>query len=143
MTKLTREERALRRDPLSTAVVSLLSHVNEPALLVAMRPRPILIRRHPDSQAYWRKWLTCLAGLSKADLDDLGVGFDPAHAARIFDPFVTTKAGGLGMGLSIGSTIATAHGGRLWATQNAERGVTFHLSLPVASREPEDEHVAT
>ncbi len=50
MTKLTREERALRRDPLSTAALSLLSHVNEPALLVAMRPCPVLIRRHPDSQ---------------------------------------------------------------------------------------------
>ena len=81
----------------------------------------------------------CTDGGVAVEVADNGVGFDPARAATIFDPFVTTKAGGLGMGLSIGRTIAAAHGGRLWATRNAERGATFHLSLPVASSEPEDE----
>ena len=85
----------------------------------------------------------CTDGGVAVEVADNGVGFDPARAATIFDPFVTTKAGGLGMGLSIGRTIAAAHGGRLWATRNAERGATFHLSLPVASAEPEDEQVAT
>ena len=62
---------------------------------------------------------------------DNGVGFDPVGAASMFDPFVTTKAEGIGMGLSISHTIAEAHGGRLWAMRNPEGGATFHLSLPV------------
>ena len=65
------------------------------------------------------------------DVTDNGVGFEAVNAARIFDPFVTTKAEGIGMGLSISSTIAQAHGGRLSATRNTGRGVTFRLSLPV------------
>ncbi len=67
---------------------------------------------------------------------DNAVGFDPVGAASMFDPFVTTKAEGMGMGLSISHTIAEAHGGRLWATRNPEGGATFHLSLPVPLRRP-------
>ncbi len=62
---------------------------------------------------------------------DNGVGFDPVGVASMFDPFMTTKAEGMGMGLSISRTIAEAHGGRLWATRNPEGGATLHLRLPV------------
>jgi PAS domain S-box-containing protein len=71
-------------------------------------------------------------------VEDNGVGIDAVGTARIFDPFVTTKAEGMGMGLSISTTIAQAHGGRLWATRNTERGATFHLSLPVAAPHADD-----
>jgi signal transduction histidine kinase len=62
---------------------------------------------------------------------DSGHGFDPTAAARIFEPFYTTKPGGLGMGLSISRSIVARHEGQLTATANADYGVTFSLSLPL------------
>ncbi len=65
---------------------------------------------------------------------DTGVGVSPAVQERIFDPFFTTKAGGLGMGLSISRSIVEAHGGRLWARGNPDRGMTFGFTLAVRDR---------
>jgi two-component system sensor kinase FixL len=48
----------------------------------------------------------------------------------VFEPFFTTKAKGLGLGLAIGRSIVTAHGGRLWGENNPSQGATFHLVLP-------------
>jgi PAS domain S-box-containing protein len=62
---------------------------------------------------------------------DTGVGVSAATRDRIFDAFFTTKSGGLGMGLSISRSIIEAHGGRLWATGNPDRGMTFCFTLPV------------
>ena len=50
--------------------------------------------------------------------------------SRIFEPFYTTKSGGMGMGLSISRSILQNHGGRLWATANDGPGTSFHFSLP-------------
>jgi C4-dicarboxylate-specific signal transduction histidine kinase len=63
-------------------------------------------------------------------VEDGGVGFRAPEAARLFEAFYTTKPGGLGMGLSISRSIIEAHGGRLWATANADYGATFHFALP-------------
>jgi C4-dicarboxylate-specific signal transduction histidine kinase len=61
---------------------------------------------------------------------DSGVGIDPAAAEDIFQSFVTSKPGGLGMGLSISASIIKAHGGQLWAAPNEDKGATFLFSLP-------------
>jgi C4-dicarboxylate-specific signal transduction histidine kinase len=50
---------------------------------------------------------------------------------QIFEPFFTTKEEGMGLGLSVCRTIITAHRGKLWATNNTDRGATFHFSLPI------------
>jgi signal transduction histidine kinase len=63
---------------------------------------------------------------------DSGVGLSPEYAEQLFEAFFTTKRHGLGMGLSISRTIIHAHGGRLWATPNLDRGATFQFTLPAA-----------
>jgi PAS domain S-box-containing protein len=64
---------------------------------------------------------------------DCGPGIDPEIAARIFNPFFTTKQQGIGMGLSISRTIIEAHDGKLWATPAAGGGSCFHFTIPVAN----------
>jgi C4-dicarboxylate-specific signal transduction histidine kinase len=60
---------------------------------------------------------------------DSGPGLDPESLERLFDPFYTTKPGGLGMGLSICRSIIEAHGGRLWVTANLPRGAIFNFTV--------------
>ena len=61
---------------------------------------------------------------------DSGSGVPTADLERIFEPFITTKEHGMGLGLSVCRTIVAAHGGRLWAENNADAGATFRLTLP-------------
>jgi len=65
---------------------------------------------------------------------DTGTGVPAAQTERIFEPFFTTKVSGLGMGLSISRSIIEAHGGRLWAAPNRDRGTTFSFILPGPDR---------
>ena len=60
---------------------------------------------------------------------DSGPGLEAATLERLFEPFYTTKPGGLGMGLSICRSIVEAQGGRLWATANTPRGAIFQFAL--------------
>jgi PAS domain S-box-containing protein len=63
-------------------------------------------------------------------VEDNGVGIDPKNLDRIFDAFFTTKARGMGMGLSICRSIIEAHGGRLWASPGTVHGTIFYMTLP-------------
>ena len=72
-----------------------------------------------------------LAGGVRVEVRDAGTGIDPAEMERLFEAFYTTKAEGIGMGLSISRSIIEAHGGRLWATANEPHGAVFQFSLPV------------
>ena len=64
-------------------------------------------------------------------VEDTGIGIEPHRMKEIFEPFHTTKAHGLGLGLSISRSIIEAHGGRLRAIRNDGPGVTFQFTLPV------------
>lgn len=66
---------------------------------------------------------------------DTGPGIDPAMADQLFQPFVTTKAQGMGVGLSISRTIVEAHGGRIWADRNPDGGTIFRFTLRAVQRE--------
>jgi signal transduction histidine kinase len=63
-------------------------------------------------------------------VSDTGPGLPADNPDQVFETFFTTKPQGTGMGLSISRSIVEAHGGRLWATANPGRGVTFHFTLP-------------
>jgi signal transduction histidine kinase len=72
------------------------------------------------------------AGTVVFAIADRGHGIPDTAQSQLFQPFFTTKAKGLGMGLAISRSIAEAHRGQLWATNNPDRGATFFLKLPVA-----------
>jgi PAS domain S-box-containing protein len=67
----------------------------------------------------------------RVEVRDSGTGLYPDHAIHLFEPFYTTKADGIGIGLSISRSIIEAHGGRLSAGPNLPYGAIFRFSLPV------------
>jgi PAS domain S-box-containing protein len=85
---------------------------------VTDRPRKLLIRSQ-------RHGLECVL----VTVQDSGVGIEAQNFAQLFDAFFTTKADGMGMGLSISRSIIEAHGGRLWASANSGNGATFQFTL--------------
>jgi signal transduction histidine kinase len=83
------------------------------------RPRDLLIRTEPDDNNRVR-----------LSVSDVGIGFEPQAADRLFEAFYTTKNEGMGIGLSVSRSIIERHHGRLWATPNNGPGVTFSFSIP-------------
>jgi PAS domain S-box-containing protein len=73
-------------------------------------------------------------GMLRVAVRDRGPGLSGDKIDKIFQPFYTTKRDGLGMGLSISRSIIEAHGGRLWAENNPDRGATLYFSMPVGGR---------
>jgi two-component system, LuxR family, sensor kinase FixL len=67
---------------------------------------------------------------------DNGCGLDDAAAAKLFVPFASNKPSGMGIGLSICRSYVELHQGRLWFSRNADRGATFHVSLPLLAAKP-------
>ncbi|MCA0200278.1 MAG: PAS domain S-box protein [Proteobacteria bacterium] len=68
----------------------------------------------------------------RVSVSDTGPGLSEEVASKLFQPFVTTKSEGMGIGLSICRSIVEAHGGKMTATPNPDSGVTFSFQLPVA-----------
>jgi C4-dicarboxylate-specific signal transduction histidine kinase len=71
-------------------------------------------------------------------VEDNGPGISKETAARLFQPFTSSKREGMGVGLSICHTIITAHGGQIWAEARNHHGAAFHFTLPI----PEDKAAA-
>jgi C4-dicarboxylate-specific signal transduction histidine kinase len=64
---------------------------------------------------------------------DTGCGVTPEAKRCLFEAFYSTKNDGMGMGLAVSRSIIEAHGGRIWATPNPDRGVTIHFTLPIGN----------
>jgi PAS domain S-box-containing protein len=106
---------------LQQVMVNLIMNAIESVSMKSDQPRELLIasqNRRPDQIII--------------QVSDSGVGIDPSRMDQIFQPFVTNKPNGMGMGLWISRSIVEAHGGRLWVVQNEGFGATFRFSLPVA-----------
>jgi signal transduction histidine kinase len=85
--------------------------------------REVAIRIAPE-QAGW-------VGVS---VSDNGIGIDPSIAGQLFEPFVTTKPKGMGLGLLVTRSIVENHGGKVWPAPNSGGGTTFTFTLPAAER---------
>jgi two-component system sensor kinase FixL len=78
-------------------------------------------------------------GFARVSVADTGPGLSPEIADRLFQPFMSTKPSGMGVGLSISRTIIEAHGGRIWVESNVDGGATFNFTLRRVNRD-EAEH---
>jgi len=107
------------RVQLQQVVINLVMNALEAMAPVSDRPRDMLIRSQRDDS---NEVLVVVR--------DSGTGIDSENSERLFNAFFTTKPTGMGMGLSICRSIIAAHGGRLWASPNADHGSTFQFTLP-------------
>ncbi len=72
-------------------------------------------------------------GMVRVSVEDSGTGIRAPDRERIFDPLFTTKAAGMGMGLSICRSIIENHGGRIWVSSGVNGGSIFQFELPIKS----------
>lgn len=107
------------RVQLQQVVLNLLRNACDAMVGVNDRPRRLLVRteRHGGDRV-------------RVLVQDTGVGVDRDNLDKLFEPFHSTKSGGMGIGLSISRSIVERHHGRLWAEPNAGPGATFAFSIP-------------
>ena len=109
------------RVQLQQVMLNLIMNAIEAMSAVSHGSRELLIGTSTDA-----------SGAVRITVQDSGPGLNPETFDRLFDPFYTTKANGMGMGLSICRSIVEAHDGRIWASPTAGSGSTFHFILPGA-----------
>ena len=109
------------RVQLQQVILNLILNAAEAMDGVENRPRSLLVRTGLDSD-----------GAVRLEVRDAGIGVDPGAVEKLFEPFHTTKANGMGVGLSICRSIIESHNGRLWAAANDGHGATFSFCIPAA-----------
>ncbi len=111
------------RVELQQVVINLMVNGMQAMEPVTDRPRHLLVRSSVQT------------GEVLVSVQDSGTGIDPGNMTRLFNAFFTTRADGMGMGLSICRSIIESHGGRIWAANNDGPGTTFQLALPTRAEE--------
>jgi PAS domain S-box-containing protein len=108
------------RVQLQQVLLNLIVNGIEAMTAVTDRPRALVVQSKIDE-----------SGVLMVAVCDTGTGLS-LEADRVFTPFFTTKANGMGMGLPISRSLVEGHGGRLWATSNSPYGAVFSFTLPAA-----------
>jgi PAS domain S-box-containing protein len=112
------------RVQLQQVLLNLIMNGIEAMIAVTDQPRSLWVESRVDE-----------SGDILVAVRDSGTGLG-SEADRVFTPFFTTKANGLGMGLSISQSLVENHGGRLWGTPNLPIGAVFSFTLPVSAGSP-------
>lgn len=120
-TKLANDVPEVRADPVQVKQVLLNIVINACDAMEDNKPgdRGLIIATSYDQR------------VAQVSVSDRGSGIKASVKERLFQPFVTTKSSGTGLGLSISRSIVEALGGRLWASNNPDRGATFSVALPI------------
>lgn len=112
-------EVAIDRVQIQQVIMNLVRNGLDAMNGIADRPRVLRIHTGREAEAV------------SVQVQDTGIGLSPSTVERLFDRFFTTKADGLGMGLTICQSIVVSHGGRLTAKSNEGHGATFLFTLPI------------
>ena len=112
------------RVQLQQVLLNLIMNGIEAMAAVTDRPRLLGVQSRIDE-----------SGDVLVAVSDSGTGFG-LELDRVFNPFFTTKANGMGMGLSISRSLVESHGGRLWAAPNSPHGAVFSFTLPADGGNP-------
>jgi PAS domain S-box-containing protein len=105
---------------LQQVIMNLITNATDAMSSITDRPRILRIESQIETPGHL---LVAVA--------DVGTGFNPGIADRIFDPLFTTKPNGMGLGLSICRSIIEGHGGRLWASPGSPHGAVFQFTMPI------------
>jgi PAS domain S-box-containing protein len=108
------------RVQLQQVILNLVLNASDAMSGVDDRPRQLVIRTERER------------GRARLTVQDVGVGIEAHGVEKLFEPFYTTKSGGMGIGLSVSRSIVESHHGRLWATANDGPGAAFSFSIPRA-----------
>lgn len=108
------------RVQLQQVLLNVVMNGVEAMTAVTQRPRDLVVTSQIEE-----------SGDLMVTVSDSGTGLG-SEATRVFTPFYTTKANGMGMGLPISRSLIESHGGRLWATANSPHGAIFSFTLPAA-----------
>jgi C4-dicarboxylate-specific signal transduction histidine kinase len=106
------------RVQLQQVILNLVLNASDAMSGVNDRPRRLVIRTEREDDR------------ARLTVQDVGVGIEPYGMEKLFEPFYTTKSGGMGIGLSVSRSIIESHHGRLWATLNDGPGAAFSFSIP-------------
>ncbi|MEG8016212.1 PAS domain-containing sensor histidine kinase [Sphingomonas sp. 22R3R2A-7] len=106
---------------LQQVILNLIMNSAEAMAAIPPARRRLVVRTHTRD------------GMAQVDVADTGAGLDAVDINRLFEAFFTTKSEGIGMGLSICRSILEAHGGHIWASNDAPRGSVFSFAIPLAA----------
>jgi predicted ATPase/signal transduction histidine kinase len=113
------------RVQLQQVILNLLLNAADAVRSVTGRPRHVVVRTERDADDHVR-----------LSVQDTGVGIEPETIPRVFEPFYSTKAGGMGIGLSVSRAIIESHHGRIWASAGDGPGAVFAFALPCSTDAP-------